>query len=147
MSTRCLIGLREKDNKVSYIYCHNGGEPRRVGKMLVEYYSDKRHLRDLLSLGDMSSLGKYPLSTPGGWEDRTKVGDKCLTYADRSEDVPAKTAESVKDYLAIDCWQNYMYLFDPEENKWYFLNCGDSEGLKEDLKEYLIEEGSYYEEE
>lgn len=147
MSTRCLIGLKEKDNKVSYIYCHHDGDPLVAGKKLVEYYSGKRYLRDLLALGDISSLGKYPLSTPGGWEDYDKVGDKCLAYRDRGEDVSAKTAESINDFLAVDCWQDYTYLFDPEDNKWYVFERGDKEENKKDLKGFLMECGGYYEEE
>lgn len=56
MATRSLIAM-EKGDKVRYIYCHNNGSVRGVGRILHEHYQSEEKVLALMSLGDISVLG------------------------------------------------------------------------------------------
>lgn len=58
MSTNALIGLQEKDGSIKTIYCHWDGYLAWVGHILLESYNTEDRVRELLSLGDISSLGE-----------------------------------------------------------------------------------------
>ncbi len=57
MSTRALIGLAKGD-KYWTVYVHHDGYPEYLGKILKEYYNTKAKARKLISLGDLSFVGK-----------------------------------------------------------------------------------------
>lgn len=56
MGTRSTIALEFADNSVSQVYCHWDGYLDHNGKLLQECYSDPFKLRELIDLGDFSSL-------------------------------------------------------------------------------------------
>lgn len=58
MSTNALIGLQEEDSSVKTIYCHWDGYLAWAGRILLESYNTEDRVRELLSLGDISSLGE-----------------------------------------------------------------------------------------
>ena len=67
MATRSTISLEFADGTVGQVYCHWDGYLAHNGKMLLEYYSNPFILRDLIDLGDISSLRpiigtKHPFS-------------------------------------------------------------------------------------
>ena len=57
MSTRSVIALKTGDDKYKAIYCHSDGYLTFNGAMLLDHYSDKERLSNLLELGDISCLG------------------------------------------------------------------------------------------
>ena len=58
MGTRSTIALEFADGTVQQVYCHWDGYLDHNGAILAEHYSDPFKLRDLIDMGDMSSLGK-----------------------------------------------------------------------------------------
>jgi hypothetical protein len=67
MATRSTIALEFADGTIGQVYCHWDGYLSHNGKMLQEYYSNPFILRDLIDLGDISSLRpsigtKHPFS-------------------------------------------------------------------------------------
>jgi len=67
MATRSTISLEFADGTIGQVYCHWDGYLSHNGKMLMEYYSNPFILRDLIDLGDISSLRpsigtKHPFS-------------------------------------------------------------------------------------
>ena len=67
MATRSTIALEFADGTIGQVYCHWDGYLAHNGKMLQEYYSNPFILRDLIDLGDISSLRptigtKHPFS-------------------------------------------------------------------------------------
>ena len=67
MATRSTISLEFADGTIGQVYCHWDGYLSNNGKMLLEYYSNPFVLRDLIDLGDISSLRptvgtKHPFS-------------------------------------------------------------------------------------
>lgn len=71
MSTRCLIGIK-KVNKYEYVYCHFDGYPEGVGETLVNSYDYEEIIEELISGGDMSSLGDS-IKTTEYYEDSSRV--------------------------------------------------------------------------
>ena len=140
MSTRCRIGIENKDGTITSIYCHHDGYPEVVGEILVNHYKTEEKIRKLLELGDMSSLGTEPVENLRGWE-MPKAGtadwlkaymeshseNQCVIYKTRGEDCPAKTHKDIEEYQrhSRDCWGEYAYLF--KNNEWFVLEYDDAE--------------------
>lgn len=70
MSTRCYIGIENKDKTIDYIYCHHDGYIDGVGKVLLENYQDESKIRKLIKLGGIDSLGYEPINRPKDIEDK-----------------------------------------------------------------------------
>ena len=99
MSTRCLIGRKIENNKVEYIYCHHDGYLDGVGETLETYYTNNGAIDKLMSLGDLSSLGKEVESNPDQWNYNKVNRNRCVAYKDRGEEnVNSKLATS-KEYI------------------------------------------------
>ena len=67
MATRSTIALEFADGTIGQVYAHWDGYLAHNGKMLQEYYDNPFILRDLIDLGDISSLRptigtKHPFS-------------------------------------------------------------------------------------
>jgi hypothetical protein len=67
MATRSTIALEFADGTIGQVYCHWDGYLAHNGQMLQENYSNPFILRDLIDLGDLSSLRptigtKHPFS-------------------------------------------------------------------------------------
>jgi len=122
MGTRSRIGIRNADDTVDSIYCHWDGYPEHNGRLLVEHYTDEAKVRELIALGDLSSLAeeigvKHPFDThdfPGGDEAHGKLyGKMCTAYGrDRGEtNVDPEHSHSVDAFLRISCGAEYYYIF------------------------------------
>ena len=155
MSTRCRIGIENKDGTITSIYCHHDGYPEVVGEILVNHYKTEEKIRKLLELGDMSSLGTEPVENLRGWE-MPKAGmvdwmkaymelhpeNQCVIYKTRGEDCPAKTHKDIEEYQrhSRDCWGEYAYLF--KNNEWFVLEYDETELKSVELALEKDEEGS-----
>ncbi|CAB4122961.1 hypothetical protein UFOVP29_120 [uncultured Caudovirales phage] len=111
MATRSRIGIRNSDDSVDSIYCHWDGYPENNGLILVEHYTAEDKIRELMSLGDLSSLGREI----GQKHDFDKPANKdwCLAYGrDRSDEhCDARHSNTVQEFLDIDCGAEYYYIF------------------------------------
>jgi hypothetical protein len=56
MATRSRIGIENEDGSVSSVYCHWDGYPSNNGKILVDHYTDREKVKELIALGSISSL-------------------------------------------------------------------------------------------
>ena len=56
MGTRSTIALEYADGTVEQVYCHWDGYLEHNGQILLKHYSNPFILRDLIDLGDLSSL-------------------------------------------------------------------------------------------
>ena len=129
MSTRCMIGIKSADGTVQAVYCHHDGYLNGVGRVLLAYYRDERKIRQLMELGNISSLGAFPIreaevktvfgtiKVPNLDEMDTFIG--CDDYGGAAEDEEAITYESVDNYLEEEFGSDreYLYLFD--SGTWY----------------------------
>ena len=115
MGTRSTIALEFADGTVQQVYCHWDGYLEHNGKILQEHYSDPFKLRDLIDLGDMSSLGER-IGTRHAF-DQAPQGECTFYGRDRNES--GCGARKFKDYL--DYAENHQY----EEYEYILRACGD----------------------
>jgi hypothetical protein len=117
MGTRSTIAIENGDGTVTGIYCHWDGYLSHNGRILAENYTDEAAVRELIALGDLSSLGaqigeKHPFDERVDAE--TYAETRCTAYGrDRGEkNVAAKTCA---DWAALleDFGQEFDYLFVP----------------------------------
>lgn len=127
MSTRSRIGIEREDGSIDSIYVHMDGYFESVGKTLLEHYSDRAKVEQLIALGSLSSLGEeigekhdfnwrrdYVMNFEAANRDpRDKF---CSSYArDREEkDVAATKSSDRSDFLRLADQSDgeYAYLFD-----------------------------------
>jgi len=128
MGTRSTIALEFADGTVQQVYCHWDGYLDYNGKILAEYYSDPFKLRDLIDLGDLSSLrpeignqhafSQLELRAEEVADYKLLTENMCTFYGrDRGESgVSAKKFKDFADYKA-----NHQY----EEFEYILRACGD----------------------
>ena len=95
MGTRSTIALEFADNSVSQVYCHWDGYLENNGLILQTSYTDPFKVRELLDLGDFSSLRDLV--------EETKEG----AYSQRGEDCQARRYKDADEYF--DCCQQEEY--------------------------------------
>jgi hypothetical protein len=85
MSTRSLINVRCDGGKVRSIYVHFDGYGHL--ETLQEYYNSQELAEQLVSLGDLSSLGKSAGTPPAGHSFDHPHEGYCVAYGrDRGEE-------------------------------------------------------------
>lgn len=106
MSTRSRIGYFE-DGIVYSVYCHFDGYPEGVGATLFEHYNSMEKARDLVSLGNISSLGASL-----DYSEDPSVGTRDY-FRWRGEPIQIERDFGIDDYLncGFDCGEDYLYLF------------------------------------
>jgi hypothetical protein len=151
MATRSTIALEFADGTVQQVYCHWDGYLENNGAILQGHYVDPFKVRDLIDLGDISSLRtevgeKHDFSrldsTMPENEYETKYGHMTTFYGrDRGEQGtgPKKFADFA-DYKENFCHEEYAYILRTDGN-WYVKQySNDFELLKDALEKLTAEE-------
>ena len=121
MGTRSTIALEFADGTVEQVYCHWDGYLAYNGKMLLEHYSNPFILRDLIDLGDISSLKptvgtKHAFShfgTDMKQEDYDALYGNMTTFYGRDRGEDGTSSEKFKDfadYIANHQYEEYEYI-------------------------------------
>jgi hypothetical protein len=121
MATRSTIAIEYADGTVGQVYCHWDGYLENNGRILFEHYSNPFVLRDLIDLGDISSLRptvgtKHAFShfgTEMSSEEYDRLyGDMTTFYGrDRGETgTGAKSFKDFEDYKANHQYEEYEYI-------------------------------------
>lgn len=135
MATRSTIAIRNADGTVTGIYCHWDGYFSYNGAILRDHYTDEAMVRELLSLGHISSLGEkiHPDTDAPHTFEKAQKG-VCVFYGrDRGEeDQSAELFGSWNDLLNKQ-GQEYNYLFEPKDNCWYVEYYGERGALIEEM--------------
>jgi hypothetical protein len=151
MATRSTIALEFADGTVQQVYCHWDGYLENNGQILHDNYSNPFKLRELIDLGDLSSL-KPEIGTEHAFgyhgtdisaeEYEEKYGEMCTFYGrDRGEQGtgPKKFADFA-DYKENFCHEEYAYILRTDGN-WYVKQySNDFELLKDALEKLTAEE-------
>ena len=119
MATNSLIGKYNGD-MIKAVYCHWDGYPRGVGETLKQYYTTDEIIRELIELGDLSSLGRY-VKPPEGQEHSWEHPMEDVTVAyhrDRGEDLHIRYFNNEDEYVSQgkDIGE-YLYLW--KDGIWY----------------------------
>ena len=150
MGTRSTIALEFADGTVQQVYCHWDGYLAHNGQILQEHYSNPFVLRDLIDLGDISSLRPTvgtkhafsKLEVPMDGEAYDKLyGDMTTFYGrDRGETgTSAKKFASYEDYLLNHQYEEYEYILRSVHGQAVWFVADHSEDFKP-LLLALIEE-------
>jgi hypothetical protein len=151
MATRSTIALEYADGTIGQVYCHWDGYLEYNGKMLLEYYSNPFILRDLIDLGDVSSL-KPTIGTKHAFshfdtemkqeEYETLYGNMTTFYGrDRGETgTGQKTFVDFQDYMVRFQHEEYAYIL-RKDGQWYVKqHSNEFELLTEALSKCNAEE-------
>lgn len=153
MATRSTIAIEYADGTVGQVYCHWDGYLEHNGKILQENYSNPFILRDLIDMGDISSLGpkigtKHPFSPFEGddkaaYELAQEAGYTTFYGRDRGEDgVSARTFANFDDYKARHQYEEFEYILRNVDGQavWFVSRYnGPYVALAEQLIENAIE--------
>lgn len=116
MATRSRIGMVMEDGSVKSIYCHWDGYPSNNGHILLYNYQDPNKIKELISLGSISTLApNISTNEPHSFDKPAK--DVVVAYGrDRGESVDIRTDEDPTVFKKSDV-EEWGYLF--ENGKWY----------------------------
>jgi hypothetical protein len=150
MATRSTIALEFADGTVQQVYCHWDGYLSNNGTILLNNYSDPFKLRELIDLGDISSLGpnigeQHEFDCPAhikfGTPEYTAWADaksEVTTFygRDRGEDgCNARKFKDYADYRANAQFEEYNYILRTDGN-WYVEFYGEFDGLLTEAFEF-----------
>ena len=101
MSTRSHIGIWNEDGSLDVIYCHWDGYPSYNGVLLLHHYQDPEKIRELIALGDISSLAESVKPVEGEHTFESPQEGVVVAYGrDRHEDgVDTKHFDTLEDFL------------------------------------------------
>lgn len=119
MATRSSIAMLNLDGTVHAHYCHSSGYISYNGQILYEHYQDVNKVKELIALGDMSSLAEE-VSSPDG----SPNGSACYFYGrDGGEDnTDTQKYASLEDYMVNGNFQEYDYIFKEKNKTWYLID-------------------------
>lgn len=134
MATRSTIALEFADNTVQQVYCHWDGYLAHNGQILQEHYSDPFKLRELIDLGDISSLGTVVgekhdfsrLDSPLPEDVYERLYGHMTTFygRDRGEkETGRKWYNDFEDYKKNHQYEEYEYILRRDGN-WYVSQYG-----------------------
>jgi hypothetical protein len=137
MGTRSTIALEFADGTVEQVYCHWDGYLEHNGAILAEHYSDPFKLRDLIDLGDLSSLrpnigekhafSQFELRAEEVAGYKLLTENMCTFYTrDRGEDCPARKYKNTDEYFDCSQQEEYDYIL-RTDGVWY-VRCYTTDG-------------------
>jgi hypothetical protein len=85
MSTRSCIGIIHANGSIEGVYCHYDGRPEGVGATLTNHYNSSKLARELVELGNLSSLGDTLAETVAYARDRGE--DKEFVFYDNLDEM------------------------------------------------------------
>lgn len=119
MSTRSAIIIENTDKTVAGIYCHFDGYLDGVGKTLLESYQDEAKVRELIALGDISSLGDR-IGTKHDFSNAPD-GEVNAYGRDRGEDgCEPKTGANWRQVAGKIGHNGYIYVWSTSDRAWMF---------------------------
>ena len=137
MATNSYIGYQDDAGKFHVVYCHYDGYLSHNGKILFEHYTTLEKVMQLVTLGNMSSLGKdiaAPFNVEHTFENPQK--DVCVFYGrDRGErnQWPDKCSHVFELRLKTSGTATYIF----KDNKWFF-SCKDGFTPLEEYRETMF---------
>ena len=132
MATRSTIALEFADGTVQQVYCHWDGYLENNGVILQEHYADPFKLRELIDLGDISSLKptvgtKHAFSqfeVPMDGEAYDKLYGNMTTFYGRDRGETGVGPKSFKDYADyVENFQHEEYAYILRTDGVWYVKC------------------------
>jgi hypothetical protein len=138
MGTRSTIALEFADGTVEQVYCHWDGYLDNNGAILQNYYMNPFKVKQLLALGDFSSLRETVEETQEG------------AYSERGEDCSARRYKDSDEYFNCCQQEEYDYILrNVSGTATWFVRCYATDGVwttiseAYGLQERMEAEGAY----
>ena len=144
MSTRSHIGIQNEDGSLDVIYCHWDGYPAHNGAILLHHYQDQEKIRELIALGDISSLAKAVKPTSKEHNFESPQEGVVVAYGrDRHEDgIGHKHFGSMDEYQKLMVSEGgyieYVYLYSIVDRKWLWSPALDDIGIKASFRQIIL---------
>ena len=151
MGTRSTIALEYADGTIEQVYCHWDGYLAHNGQILLKHYSNPFILRDLIDLGDVSSL-KSTIGTKHAFSHFELRAEEVAEYKvltenmttfygrDRGEDgTSAKKFKDYEDYVANHQYEEYDYILRNDNGVAVWFVC-DHDGAYVTLESAIMDE-------
>ena len=151
MGTRSTIALEYADGTVEQVYCHWDGYLEHNGQILLKHYSNPFILRDLIDLGDISSL-KPTIGTKHAFSHFELRAEEVAEYKvltenmttfygrDRGETgTSAKKFASYEDYMLNHQYEEYDYILRNDNGVAVWFVC-DHDGAYVTLESAIMDE-------
>lgn len=134
MSTRSFIG-RKVESGFEAIYCHFDGYLAGVGTTLLKHYTTDEKVKQLLELGDISSLGSE-IGEKHDFDNKTEETANWTRayHRDRGEELQSSTSFAALDEFvecALQSRGEFIYLWDGTD--WFVSTGGTFISLKTKL--------------
>ena len=133
MATRSTIALEFADGTVQQVYCHWDGYLSNNGQILRDHYSDPYKLRELIDLGDLSSLRptigeKHAFSQfelpKEEVEAYTKLTEDMCTFYGRDRGETGTASKKFKDYADyVENFQHEEYAYILRTDGVWYVKC------------------------
>jgi hypothetical protein len=121
MATRSTIAIQLENGTIKQVYCHWDGYLENNGKILMKYYNNAEIIKELISKGSISSLGKdiNPIKDLIH-EFNSPQKDVCVFYSrDRNEELYIDSFENFEEYSKNGNFEEFNYIF--KDNEWYYF--------------------------
>ena len=99
MGTRSTIAIEFADGSVSQVYCHWDGYLSNNGMILQAHYMDPFKVRELVDLGDFSSLRDSVEETKEGAYHFSRDEDFCVRRYKDADEYFAECQQEEYDYI------------------------------------------------
>ena len=150
MATRGRIAIKE-NGKYRYIYNHYDSYLDNLGVTLFKFYKDADKVRELINLGNVSSVGETVENTATCYKehmdlDNQHKGTVAFFREGRNwtdfdyynpdeswEDCKPTEVDTLEEVLDVEnvLGEEFVYIFDVEKNKWYMAYNRDGFELKD----------------
>ena len=144
MSTRSNIGIQNEDGSLDVIYCHWDGYPSHNGAILLHHYQDLEKIRELIALGDISSLAAAVKAASGEHTFESPQEGVVVAYGrDRHEDgIGSRHFDTLDDYQKLmrseGGYIEYVYLYKVADRKWLWSPALDDLGIKASFRQIIL---------
>lgn len=135
MSTNSTIAFEDVDGSIQQISCHFDGQLGYNGRMLVKHYSDVEKVRELIALGDISSLREDVGNAHS--LDKPNFGWTVAYHRDRGEKYnEPRFFKDILDYETRLDYREYNYLY-TKDGTWSVFFKNDWHDVEYELEKEL----------
>ncbi|MFC6095781.1 hypothetical protein ACFPVY_03910 [Flavobacterium qiangtangense] len=135
MATRCFIAYYDEQTETyTDVYSHWDGYPSWVGKILYHNYNTLEKVKELISHGDISSLGAKIEASTDNHKFMQPDDDTTVFYHRDRGDKWNETEPHTHTEMSTLRHDNYAYLF--KDGKW--LYWWDNTRVYKELTEEII---------
>jgi hypothetical protein len=141
MATRSRIGVMMDDNTIKQVCCHWDGYIEGAGLTLIENYDSIELAKELINLGDISSLRREISTDEPHSFDNPADGVTVFYGRDRGDSGTQPAFVSMDEWLSVEfsSFIDFYYLFN--DGQWWVYNLIENDGwqnVKSFFPQYVL---------